>query len=373
MKKAIFNPRWYWEEKFFDLEKKNLFNKVWNLVGLTSTIKNPGEYFTIQLFDTELVIHNIAGQLKAYLNVCPHRGGPLVLDKFGSGASVCKYHGWSFRDAKELTGISNLEWFNQQGDKDSCSKSLKRFELTTIGPFIFVFIGTNPIDIKSQFSDEVIDTLSSFGNLSASVSSDFKVDFNWKLNMENVKDFLHPYYVHETTFKPLLGFEQAPISLVNKLGRLPDELNSKVELKKLSFVQKGDFSISAKQRWWSKYIKITQPDFCFENIFLFPNINMFSVSGSHYVVQQYLPDTSRTFNYRLTVSFPEMLEKFETKYLLYNLLQIERNVIREDEVILDKVQKSMESGLPKEYFTHGDYENFIIEQQIFLRDKVYCE
>ena len=100
---------------------------------------------------------------------------------------------------------------------------------------------------------------------------------------------------------------------------------------------------------------------------------MFSVSGTHYVVQQYLPISPSKFLYRLNVSFPEMLEKFESKNLLHNLLQIERNVIREDEIILDRLQKSMEAKLPGEHFAHGDYENYIMEQQIYLRDEVYFE
>jgi phenylpropionate dioxygenase-like ring-hydroxylating dioxygenase large terminal subunit len=373
VKKAIFSPKWYTEPSFFDKEKKNLFNKVWNFTGLANAVKKPGDFFTIQICSQEIVVHNIAGKLKAYLNVCPHRGGPLVVEKFGNGATVCKYHGWSFREGGDLTGVSNIEWFNHESEKDSCGKSLKSYPLTTIGPFIFIFIGPNPIPIESQFSQEVIATLSSYGELSASITSEFKANFNWKLNMENVKDFLHPYYVHEQSFKPLLGFEQAPTVLMKKADKVPGEFFKKPSLKDLSFIQRGEFSVTAAQRWWTKFIKITQPDNCFQNIFLFPNVNMFSVSGTHYVVQQYLPTSPSTFLYRLNVSFPEILEKFESRDLLYSLLQIERNVIKEDEIILDRLQKSMGAQLPEGHFAHGDYESYIMEQQIYLRDEVYCE
>ena len=373
MKRAIFRPEWYTEVSFFHKEKENLFNKVWNFTGLTNSVKKPGDFFTLQICNQEIVVHNIAGKLRAYLNVCPHRGGPLVVEKFGNGAAVCKYHGWSFRDGDDLTGVSNLEWFNHEGEKYSCGKSLKSYPLKMIGPFIFIFIGPNPIPIEYQFSQEVVDTLSSYEELSTSITSEFKANFNWKLNMENVKDFLHPYYVHEQSFKPLLGFEQAATMLMKKSDSAPKEFYKKASLKELSFIQRGEFSVSAAQRWWAKFIKITQPDNCFQNIFLFPNVNMFSVSGTHYVVQQYLPISPSKFLYRLNVSFPEMLEKFESKNLLHNLLQIERNVIREDEIILDRLQKSMEAKLPGEHFAHGDYENYIMEQQIYLRDEVYFE
>ncbi|OXL16196.1 aromatic ring-hydroxylating oxygenase subunit alpha [Polynucleobacter cosmopolitanus] len=373
MKSAIFRPEWYTEASYFYKEKENLFNRVWNLSGFTNSVKSPGDFFTLQIFNQEIVVHNIAGKLRAYLNVCPHRGGPLVVEKFGNGAPVCKYHGWSFRDGGDLTGVSNIEWFNNGGEKDSCGKSLKTYPLTTIGPFIFIFIGCNPIPIDLQFSKEVIETLSSYEELSASITSEFEANFNWKLNMENVKDFLHPYYVHEQSFKPLLGFEQAATILMKKSDKVPGEFYKKTTLKELSFIQRGEFSVSASQRWWTKFIKITQPDNCFQNIFLFPNVNMYSVSGTHYVVQQYLPMSPNKFLYRLNVSFPEILEKFESKDLLCNLLEIERNVIREDEIVLDRLQKSMEAKMSEEHFAHGDYENYIMEQQIYMRDEVYFE
>ncbi len=373
MQAAIFSPQWYTDEVYFKKEKTELFEKVWIYAGLKNSIKNPNEYFTLDLFGLNIVIHNLAGKIEAYLNVCPHRGGPLVLGSNGSGAPVCKYHGWSFRDGADLTGVSNLSWFNTDESKGSCRRELKKYGVEIVGPVIFVFLGDNPIDLEDQYSDEVLSKLRSYGDVGPSIVSDFSSPLNWKLNMENVKDFLHPYYVHAESFKPLLGYEDKPVERIIKDSQALPRRNKKVELKELSFVQHGDLNIPFDKQWWAAYVEKTQPDNCYQNMFLFPNTNFCSVSGGHYVIQQYLPVSPNQFTYRLTVALPKVVEKFEYKNLLCALLKIERDVIKEDDLVLVKLQENMSSMLPNEYYTHGDYEVPIMDQMQYLKDTVYVD
>lgn len=373
MHKSKFKPAWYTDPVFFEKEKNQLFNKVWLYAGLKANVKAPGDYFTLGMFGLDIVVHNIAGKLFSYLNVCPHRGGPLVLGSSGNGAAVCKYHGWSFATGKELTGVSNLDWFNNDKDQKNCGRSLKSYSVETIGPFVFIFLGEDPISINNQFSEELIEKLKSFGNTSVSIVSDFVANINWKLNMENVKDFLHPYYVHAESFKPVLGYPDSPTSRMHKSNDKPVDFEAEVELRDLSLMKQADFSLSVENQWWASNIVVTLPNNSFENIFLFPNTNLYSVSGGHYVTQQYFPLNSDAFLYRLSVILPEMSSQFDASTLLQSLLKIERDVIYEDELVLNKIQKNMYAALDPNFYTHGDYERAIVDQMMFLDRNVYCD
>ena len=371
MKSAIFKPEWYFEEKYFLLEKKELFSKVWLFAGLTNWLKNHGDFFTITLFENEYVVHYLNGELVSYLNICPHRGGPLVLSKFGNTMPVCKYHGWSFRDGKNLTGLTNNEWFNQDNSSDSCGRQLQNIHVEKIGPVVFINLDVNPISIQEQFSQDILDTLANYGGISDSVICDFVSPFNWKLNIENVKDYLHPFYVHPETFKPLLEFQElAPTRISSSVKQLTT-YDADVEIKHLSFLQRSN--LNNVTPWWREFVKITQPENTYQNIFLFPNTNFCSVSGAHYVIQQYLPATPKTFNYRLLTAIPEKSKKFDSNALMTTIIHQEKNVINEDDAVLAKVQKNMAAKLPQSHFSHGDYESPIMNQMIYMKKKVYCE
>jgi phenylpropionate dioxygenase-like ring-hydroxylating dioxygenase large terminal subunit len=370
MKKAIFNPQWYFDGGAYRKEWDNLYSKVWMYAGLTARVKDEGSYFTLQLFDKEMVIHRLQGEIKAYLNVCPHRGGPLVLGRDGKGSPVCKYHGWAFRSGEKLTGLTNLEWFNADASPSACKRELRPLSVKVLGPVIFVNFSGAPMPIEEQYSDEILSTLASYGEISDFAVSIFNSPINWKLNIENVKDFLHPFYVHPDSLKPFLSYEEKPAARIEEqLIKDPEEYHSNAGLKDLSFLQRSELKIPPP--WWRGNIKITQPEATYQNIFLFPNTNFCSVSGAHYVIQQYLPRSPESFDYILTAALPEKAMKFDTSVLLSSIIKIERAVIYEDDLVLMKVQQNLKSGLEKEHFTHGDYEAPIMNQLSYMKNSVY--
>jgi phenylpropionate dioxygenase-like ring-hydroxylating dioxygenase large terminal subunit len=370
MKEGLFNSKWYFEDSFFEKEKENLFLKNWIFAGLTNWTKKNGDFFTIPLCGNDIVVHNLNGEIKSYLNVCPHRGGPLVQGVFGNSMPVCKYHGWSFREGKELTGQSNHEWFSNDGSQDSCGRKLLTIHTKIIGPLIFINQSKLPLDFNEQFNSNIIEKFLSIGNISDTAISEFNSAMNWKLNMENVKDPLHIYYIHPQSFSPLLAFEKSTPKIINFSSNKLAEYSNDVKLIDLSFTRTAPFS--SNDLWIKKHIKITQPENQFENIYLFPSTNYYSVSGGYYVFQQYLPVDSKNFTYRLIIALPEKVTKFDSSALLNTLLKLERNVINEDNAVLSRVQNNLESLSEKSYFTHGDYETEIMDQMLYLANNVYC-
>ena len=76
-----------------------MWTKVWLLLGRESQMPNPRDWQMESVGREEiLMVRQEEGSIKAFYNVCQHRGNPLVDDPRGSIRSrfVCKYHSWAF-------------------------------------------------------------------------------------------------------------------------------------------------------------------------------------------------------------------------------------------------------------------------------------
>ena len=94
----------YTDSNIFSEEMKRIYFKQWLMVDHISRIPNPGDYF---VFDAEkesiIVIRGRDNDVRAFYNVCTHRGSRICLDEEGSKKLlVCPYHAWSFSAEGEL-------------------------------------------------------------------------------------------------------------------------------------------------------------------------------------------------------------------------------------------------------------------------------
>src|SRR5262245_65513454 len=91
---------------FYELERKAIFERAWLQVGRVEQLPRRGTFFTRELAvaNTSLVVvRGLDGEIRAFHNVCRHRGNKLVWTDFpreetcGSARQfVCKYHGWRY-------------------------------------------------------------------------------------------------------------------------------------------------------------------------------------------------------------------------------------------------------------------------------------
>ena len=79
--------RFYLDADIYEQEKEAIFYRNWWYAGHQSQLAEPGCYLTVQILEQSIiVIRNKSGDLKAYYNVCQHRGHELLS---GSGVVVC--------------------------------------------------------------------------------------------------------------------------------------------------------------------------------------------------------------------------------------------------------------------------------------------
>ena len=108
-------PGWtYFSEDLFRLEQEVLFRQHWQLVGHINAIIDPGTYITLDIADERgFVIRGSDGKVRAFHNLCRHRGSRVVPEKKGkcNKSIVCPYHGWTYGLDGATRGIARKESF----------------------------------------------------------------------------------------------------------------------------------------------------------------------------------------------------------------------------------------------------------------------
>ena len=86
----------YTSHEFYKREVKEIFMKSWNCIGRVDFIKRPGDYYTHNLVDVDLiVVRDNDNKVRAFANTCRHRGAKLLEGDGHCAAIHCPYHGWA--------------------------------------------------------------------------------------------------------------------------------------------------------------------------------------------------------------------------------------------------------------------------------------
>jgi phenylpropionate dioxygenase-like ring-hydroxylating dioxygenase large terminal subunit len=106
----------YYSERFMDEEWANLWTKTWQIAGVESDIPDAGDFLVYTIRHEQIVVVRQDDEsIKAFYNVCPHRGNRLAHTDFGSVANfTCSFHSWQFRLNGELKTITDEETFREE-------------------------------------------------------------------------------------------------------------------------------------------------------------------------------------------------------------------------------------------------------------------
>ena len=114
----------YTDEQLFELEMERIHEKVWVYCGHETQVKNPGDFYTVQIGRQPMVmVRGADGKVNVLYNRCPHRGVMLCGDRHGNTGDAfrCSYHAWTFQLDGKLKNIPMMEsyrwrlWRSQLG------------------------------------------------------------------------------------------------------------------------------------------------------------------------------------------------------------------------------------------------------------------
>lgn len=203
------NPSQYYSREFMEKEWATLWPRVWLLAGVVSDIPEEGDYFTYEHGSEEFVIVRQAdGAIKAFYNVCPHRGNKVCLNERGSVAKfTCCFHGWQFGVDGKLQRITDEETFNPK--LVAHRPGLTEVRCDTVGGIIFInmdgkaqplreYLGLPPQYVEMYEIDKM--------HVVHHVRSEWRA--NWKTGVDAFYETYHLPHVHPQTQTVMEDFSQ---------------------------------------------------------------------------------------------------------------------------------------------------------------------
>jgi phenylpropionate dioxygenase-like ring-hydroxylating dioxygenase large terminal subunit len=123
-------PAWsYDNDEMMALENEMLFRRHWLLVGHVNQIPEPGDFMTLDVADERaLVVRGRDGGVRAFHNLCRHRGSRVVAGAHGNCGAVitCPFHGWSYSLDGGLQGMPHPKSFGAMSKTGLGLKPLDR-------------------------------------------------------------------------------------------------------------------------------------------------------------------------------------------------------------------------------------------------------
>lgn len=124
------------------LEEERLWPFVWQVACREEEIPNVGDFVTYEIVDDSIiVVRSSPTEIKAYHNVCPHRGRQLTEGCGRAKLFKCRFHGWEFNlDGKNSLVIDRKDFGDAFTDDDI---ALKQVKVDTWGGFVFINMDEN--------------------------------------------------------------------------------------------------------------------------------------------------------------------------------------------------------------------------------------
>jgi methanesulfonate monooxygenase large subunit len=203
------DTRLYTDETLFREEREKIFGKTWIIACHESELANPYDYRTFKhpAGPDLVLVRGDDGEVRAFFNICPHRGNVLVHEPAGTArALTCIFHAWTFDVRGGCTGIARRKEGYQErlGTKDVGLRAVRC--QVGFGGFVWVNID----DAGASLGDFIGGAL---GSLEPHISQPLEVfhyqkiavNTNFKLWHDTNSEFYHDYMHY---FNRVTGMQQ---------------------------------------------------------------------------------------------------------------------------------------------------------------------
>lgn len=199
-------PHYYVDPGIFRQERAGLMTRSWQLLGPARKVSGPGQYLSEDVAGIKvLVVRGSDGVLRAFRNVCRHRGAQLVGRGGGHLKTIrCPYHCWTYSDTGQLR---HVPWFGEDPDFDLADWPLEYISVAIWRGLLFVAVDpVEPLEDQLGAARDAFDDveIGSFGHADT-VRVEF--DANWKIYTDNFVEGYHIPGIHPA-FHAAVDFER---------------------------------------------------------------------------------------------------------------------------------------------------------------------
>ncbi len=312
------NTRCYTDPKFLKIEQEQVFHRSWQFLCHEEKLREPGSYVTMNVEGQPIVaIRNQDGELKAYYNVCKHRGHELLAGEGRIKRVTCPYHAWTY----DLNGAlvtaprsEHLENFNQ---REIC---LDQVQIEIFCHLAFVNLDSNAAALVTQsggLANEIMQYAPDLARLTFATRLTYRIKANWKAIVDNFLECYHCPVAHKS-FSSMIDMDTYKV----KTHDIYSSHMAKARLGENSAYNIADASVTDHAVW-----------------FLWPNMTLMRYPGrGNFMVWRFYPinehETWEEFDFFFETAEPDETEQEALRF-------IDEVLQPEDIGLVESVQRGM--------------------------------
>jgi phenylpropionate dioxygenase-like ring-hydroxylating dioxygenase large terminal subunit len=213
---------WYVDPAVAAAEREHIFRRSWQYVGHIGELDGPGSLFPTEVGGLPLVVAlDREGELRAFLNVCRHRGTILVSEPQKRGTIQCPYHAWTYGLDGALRGAPRSD---DEPGFEMADLGLVPAQVDTWGPFVFA----NPDHAAPSLAEALGDLPAVMAENGFDIDRlrfhhrvDYEIGANWKIALENYLECYHCRLNHPGLTRLIDEEAQKQESAGLRLSQLP--------------------------------------------------------------------------------------------------------------------------------------------------------
>jgi nitrite reductase/ring-hydroxylating ferredoxin subunit len=298
---------WYTDADRLRAEWERIFRPAWHYVGHLGRVPEPSSYFASVSGGIPVVVaRDGEGEVRAFLNVCRHRGSEVASGEGRRESLQCPYHAWTYNLDGTLRAAPRAD---RESGFDAADLSLLPLRLETWGPFLFV-----NTDAAAPWVADVLGPLALAVDPAGLVFRErveYALAANWKIAVENYLECYHCPVAHPA-FSRLVDVD-------------PD-----------SYVLEGDGPV------WSQYGRAREGDGTCEFHLVWPALKLNVYPGfANLSIGPVWPESpDRTVGF-LDYFFGAEVDDSTAR----ELIAFDDQVGREDTALVESVQRGVRTGL----------------------------
>ncbi|MEV4166810.1 aromatic ring-hydroxylating oxygenase subunit alpha [Nonomuraea dietziae] len=195
---------YYTDQELFAREQKNIFEAMWFCAVRSSDLPKPGSFKTVQVGGESILVTRARDKtVRAFFNVCRHRGAQLCAEESGEvkRAFQCMYHAWTYDLDGKLIAAPNL---TKMADLDRVEYGLVKVHVREWLGYVWVCLADEPPSFEEDVLGAVTERLGALelidnydvAGLEVGRRIVYDVKANWKLIIENFMECYHCATIH---------------------------------------------------------------------------------------------------------------------------------------------------------------------------------
>ncbi len=186
----------YSDPRIFERDMERILLRHWFCAAHAASLPRPGDFVLAELgSESVIVVRTHEGAIRAFVNVCRHRGSRICTSRSGRAAAgrfTCPYHAWTYDLSGRLVGTREMP-----ASFDAGRFGLKSLAVREVEGLVFTTFADEPLDFEPA-AQALAQSARVHGWARAKVAHRelYSINANWKLAIENYMECYHCQPAH---------------------------------------------------------------------------------------------------------------------------------------------------------------------------------